>query len=115
MAQPIFEDHPLRDYLRRSFFTLAHTVSHHHLTFTRLTESGDVFDPIPGAMSDLPDPFSEDPAEHPSDADLRMRSWLPAPILRLAEVSLSLYLSYRRCCSVGTSVLYRYAGERDLY
>ena len=114
MAQPIFEDHPLGDYLRRSFFTHLTLLSHPHHTFTCLTESGDVFDPIPGAMSDLPDPFSGDHADYSPDPDLRLWSWLPAPILRLAEVSLPLYASYWGY-SVGTFVLYRCVRERDLY
>ncbi|KAI0247904.1 hypothetical protein BJV78DRAFT_1241630 [Lactifluus subvellereus] len=63
MAQPIFNEHPLQDYLR---------------------QSGDVFEPIPGAMSDLSNPFSEEYADDP-DADLNLWSWLPTPVLRLAE------------------------------
>jgi hypothetical protein len=38
-------------------------------------------------MSDLSDPFSEEYADDP-DADLRLWSCLPTPVLRLAEVSL---------------------------
>ncbi|KAH9965598.1 hypothetical protein BGW80DRAFT_752279 [Lactifluus volemus] len=52
-------------------------------------------------MSGLPDPFSEDPAEHSSDADLRMRSWLPAPILRLAEFLNIIVTSVQNHHSIG--------------
>ncbi|KAH9981956.1 hypothetical protein BJV74DRAFT_887199 [Russula compacta] len=64
MAQPVFDDHPLRDYLR---------------------QSGDVFEPIPGAFPDLSDPFSDEYADHPDD-DLRLWSWLPTPASRLARL-----------------------------
>ncbi|KAH9039343.1 hypothetical protein EDB85DRAFT_2110311 [Lactarius pseudohatsudake] len=64
MAQPLFNEHPLQDYLR---------------------QSGDNFEPIPGAMSDLTDPFSEECAETDTDADLRLWSWLPTPVLLLVQ------------------------------
>jgi hypothetical protein len=84
MAQPLFNEHPLQDYLRRSF---ALAFSSHLLTFHLFTESGDIFEPMPGAMSDLPDPFSEECADTDSDADLKLWSWLPTPTLRLVQVS----------------------------
>lgn len=64
MAQPLFNEHPLQDYLR---------------------QSGDIFEPMPGGMSDLPDPFSEECAETDTDADLKLWSWLPTPALRLVQ------------------------------
>ncbi|KAH9074793.1 hypothetical protein EDB83DRAFT_2353366 [Lactarius deliciosus] len=64
MAQPLFNEHPLQDYLR---------------------QSGDIFEPIPGAMSDLTDPFSEECADTDTDADLRLWSWLPTPVLLLVQ------------------------------
>jgi hypothetical protein len=85
MAQPLFDEHPLQDYLRRSSFT-SHPPFHHILT--SFTESGDVFQPIPGAISDLSGPFSEyvdDP-----EPDLSLCSWLPTSASRLAGVSQSL-------------------------
>ncbi|KAI0289581.1 hypothetical protein BC826DRAFT_1106930 [Russula brevipes] len=63
MAQPLFDEHPLQDYLR---------------------QSGDDFEPMPGAMSDLSGPFSEECVDFP-DADLKLWSWLPTPAVRLAE------------------------------
>ncbi|KAH9962617.1 hypothetical protein BC827DRAFT_1197031 [Russula dissimulans] len=63
MAQPIFNEHPLQDYL---------------------AQSGDVFEHIPGALSDLSDPFSDDDVGDP-DYDLSLWSWLPAHALRLAK------------------------------
>jgi hypothetical protein len=86
MAQPLFDEHPLQDYLRRTFFT-SHPLSHHILN--PFTESGDVFQPIPGAISDLSGPFTEciDPEPEP---DLNLWSWLPTSALHLAGVSLSL-------------------------
>ena len=89
MAQPIFDEHPLQDYLRRLFFTYLFPLSHHNLT-----ESGDIFEPMPGAMSDLSNPFSEEYADDP-DADLNLWSWLPMPVLHLAEVSLSFHAFYQ--------------------
>ncbi|KAI0272799.1 hypothetical protein BC834DRAFT_858399 [Gloeopeniophorella convolvens] len=62
MAQPVFDQHPLQDYLR---------------------QSGDVFEPIPGALPDLLD--SEEYADDPDD-DLNLWSWLPPPALRLLEL-----------------------------
>ncbi|KAI9453396.1 hypothetical protein BJY52DRAFT_1189618 [Lactarius psammicola] len=67
MAQPLFNEHPLQDYLR---------------------QSGDIFEPIPGAMSDLPDPFSEECADTDTDADLRLWSWLRTPVLHLVQIGL---------------------------
>ncbi|KAH9167350.1 hypothetical protein EDB89DRAFT_1997747 [Lactarius sanguifluus] len=64
MAQALFNEHPLQDYLR---------------------QSGDIFEPIPGAMSDLTDPFSEECADTDTDADLRLWSWLPTPVLLLVQ------------------------------
>ncbi|KAI9440712.1 hypothetical protein H4582DRAFT_1938911 [Lactarius indigo] len=64
MAQPLFNEHPLQDYLR---------------------QSGDIFEPIPGAMSDLTDPFSEECADTDADADIRLWSWLPTPVLHLVQ------------------------------
>lgn len=57
----------------------------HHL-LTSFTESGDVFQPIPGAISDLSDPFLECDDDPESDL-INLWSWLPAPALRLARVS----------------------------
>ncbi|KAH9066843.1 hypothetical protein EDB87DRAFT_1588553 [Lactarius vividus] len=65
MAQPLFNEHPLQDYLR---------------------QSGDIFEPIPGAMSDLTDPFSEECADTDTDADLSLWSWLPTPVLHLVQL-----------------------------
>jgi len=59
-------------------------LSHHLLT--SFTESGDVIEHIPGALSDLLDPFLEDDVGDP-DYDLRLWSWLPAPAVCLAKVS----------------------------
>jgi hypothetical protein len=58
----------------------------HHIG-NSFTESGDDFEPMPGAMSDLSGPFSEECVDYP-DADLKLWSWLPTPALRLAEVGL---------------------------
>jgi|SRR6266403_2079972 len=91
MAQPLFDEHPLHDYLTRSCFTSHDFTALHHL-LTSFTESGDVFQPIPGAISDLSEPFLEcvdDP-----EADLNLSSWLPTPALRLARVSLSFHVFY---------------------
>ena len=82
MAQPIFDEHPLQDYLRRSFLRPAYFVTN----VTYFTESGDVFEPIPGAISGLSCPFSDGNADDP-DYDLKLCSWLRAPAVRLAEVS----------------------------
>jgi hypothetical protein len=87
MAQPLFDEHPLQDYLRRSFFT-SHPLSHHILN--PFTESGDVFQPIPGAISDLCGPFPECTDDPEPERDLNLWSWLPTSALHLAGVSLSL-------------------------
>ncbi|SRR6266702_3690448 len=88
MAQPLFNEHPLQDYLRRSF--ALHIPKPFLLTFLNFhlfPESGDIFEPIPGAMSDLLDPFSEECAYTDTDADLRLWSWLTTPALHLVQVS----------------------------
>src|SRR6266404_3125861 len=101
MAQPLFNEHPLQDYLRRSS---VFPIPHPSLLSNCFTESGDIFEPIPGAMSDLPDLFSEEYAEADTDtdADLNLWSWLPTPALRLVHVSLS-SLKTLRADSVGRS------------
>lgn len=87
MAQPLFDEHPLQDYLRRSSFTSHGLTAFPHHLLTSFTESGDVFQPIPGAISDLPGPFLE--CDDDPEPDLiNLWSWLPTPALRLARVSL---------------------------
>jgi hypothetical protein len=44
---------------------------------------------MPGAMPDLPDPFSEEYTDTDTDNDLNLWSWLPTPALRLFQVSQS--------------------------
>jgi hypothetical protein len=58
----------------------------HHL-LTSFTESGEVFQPIPGAISDLSGPFWESDDDPESDL-IDPWSWLPTPLLHLARVSL---------------------------
>jgi hypothetical protein len=72
----------------------------HHIG-NSFTESGDDFEPMPGAMSDLSGPFSEECVDF-SDADLKLWSWFPTPAVRLAEVSFLFHVSYR-ARSVGRS------------
>ena len=87
MAQPIFDEHPLQDYLRRVFLSYqAHPLSRHIIY--SFTESGDVFEPIPGAISGLSCPFSDDACPDGPDHDLNSWSFLTTPTLRLAQVSL---------------------------
>lgn len=86
MAQPIFNEHPLQDYLRRSF---ALYMPNPPSKLSSFPESGDIFDPMPGAMPDLPDPFSEEYVDTDMDIDLNLGSWLPTPALRLVQVSRS--------------------------
>jgi len=53
---------------------------------TSFTESGDIFQPVPGALSDLSGPFLECDDDPESDL-INLWSWLPTPALRLARVS----------------------------
>ena len=88
MAQPIFDEHPLQDYLRRSLHSHQRKTSHTH-ALPLFTESGDIFEePIPGAISGLSCPFSDGSVDEP-DHDLKLCPWLTTPMSRLAEVSLS--------------------------
>jgi hypothetical protein len=105
MAQPIFDEHPLQDYLTRSLPSLSTNPAfsshrNHPLSFT---ESGDILEPIPGAISGLVCPFSDACGDEESDHDLKLCSWLTPPSLRLAEVSLAPYHLSRGARSVGRS------------
>lgn len=84
MAQPLFNEHPLQDYLRRSF---PRHIPNHPSDF--LPESGDIFELMPGAMPDLPDPFSEECLDTDTEIDLDVGSWLPTPALHFIQVSQS--------------------------
>lgn len=123
MAQPIFDEHPLQDYLRRSLHShqrkTSHAYTHTHPLFT---ESGDIFEPIPGAISGLSCPFSDGCVDEP-DHDLKLCSWLTTPVSRLAEVSsVPHYLSWRArsvgrsdCCKhLGGSMCHRVLRQRSL-
>ena len=70
--------------VRFSPFTVS-PPSHHLLT--SFIESGEVFQPIPGAISDLSGPILECDDDPESDL-IELWSWLPTPPLRLARVSL---------------------------
>jgi hypothetical protein len=64
-----------------------------------MTESGEVFQPIPGAIPDPSGPFLDSDDDPESDL-IDLWSWLPTPPLRLARVSL---LFSRFLLSVGRS------------
>jgi len=66
----------------------------HHL-LTSITESGDVYQPIPGAMSDLSGPFLDCDDDPESDL-IDLWSWLPTSALRLVRVSLLFSRSLQR-------------------
>jgi hypothetical protein len=87
MAEPLFNEHPLQDYLRRS--STSHKPNPSLFTFHIFPESGDNFEPMPGAMPDLSDPFSEECTDTDTDIDLNLWSWLPTPASRLFQVSQS--------------------------
>lgn len=63
------------------------TVSPSHHLLTSFTESGEVFRPIPGAISDLSGPILDCDDDPESDL-IDLWSWLPTLPLRLTRVSL---------------------------
>ena len=105
MAQPLFNEHPLQDYLRRSF-PLYMPDPPSKLSY--FLESGEIFDSMPGAMPDLPDLFSEEYVDDTdTDIDLDLGSWLPTPVSYLVQVSRSRFSpspSGAFCWQIGSSL-----------
>lgn len=87
--------------VRSSPLTVSSPSSH---LLTSFTESGEVFQPIPGAISDLSGPFLECDDDPESDL-IDLWSWLPTHALRLARVSLLFSRILQRVPLVGPTAV----------
>lgn len=106
MAQPVFDEHPLEQYLKRAScylltIELTTTTNENGLVVFGCTETGEGVERMPGTMLDLPSPYPEDDddeldsqSSETDDKLFGLAQLLPPGMIRFVEVSFVRLVAY---------------------